>query len=307
MDEQTYTDNMLKEAQRLAEEIQFVESVDTEFAYNRTISQIHSRQRSKWLRVVTRAAAVLAIPLLFATVYLSYMQVNQPEKVAQQVDVKAALGTIIRYELPDKSVAWLYSGSSISYPATFDKEHRDVTLTGMAYFEVQSDKEHPFFVHTKSGAQVYVYGTKFNMVSYDDDPFVEAVLEEGQINLVTPDMKQYKVNPGEVIDYYKESRNVTKEKANVREKTAWLEGKLIFRDTKMDEVFIRLARHFNVDIEVHNPHNRAFKYHATFSEETLHQILTYLSASAKMQWQVIRGAKKEDGTFTKEKVIVDIE
>ena len=38
-----------------------------------------------------------------------------------------------------------------------------------------------------------------------------------------------------------------KSKVDVSEKTAWKDGKLIFRNTSLDEMLKRLSRHFNVD------------------------------------------------------------
>ena len=74
-----------------------------------------------------------------------------------------ATGSVIRYELPDHSVVWLNAGSTLRYPTTFKKDNRLVELKGEAYFEVQADKDRPFYVNTPNGLSVYVYGTKFNV------------------------------------------------------------------------------------------------------------------------------------------------
>src|SRR5699024_8332285 len=101
----------------------------------------------------------------------------------------AATGAVIRYELPDHSVVWLNSGSTLRYPTVFKKENRNVMLKGEAYFEVQADKERPFYVNTPAGLSVYVYGTKFNVNAYEDDNSIETVLEKGKVNVVSPDGK----------------------------------------------------------------------------------------------------------------------
>ena len=67
------------------------------------------------------------------------------------------------------------SGSSLRYPTVFKKNNRDVELKGEAYFEVEADRERPFYVNTPNGLSVYVYGTKFNVTAYEDDNYIEAV------------------------------------------------------------------------------------------------------------------------------------
>lgn len=59
-------------------------------------------------------------------------------------------------------------------------------MQGEAYFEVQSDKEHPFYVNTPSGVRVFVTGTRFNVSSYENEGYVEAVLESGHVNVLIP-------------------------------------------------------------------------------------------------------------------------
>ena len=62
--------------------------------------------------------------------------------------------------------------------------HLKVQLFGEGYFEVEADPEHPFSVSTSEGLRVIAYGTKFNVNAYDDEPFIEAVLEKGKIDVI---------------------------------------------------------------------------------------------------------------------------
>ena len=43
-----------------------------------------------------------------------------------------------------------------------------------------------------------------------------------------------------------------KNKVDVYGKIAWKDGKLVFRNTPLEEIFKRLERHFNVDIQYNN-------------------------------------------------------
>ena len=83
-------------------------------------------------------------------------------------------------------------------------------------------------------------------------------------------------------------------------------GKLIFRNTSLDEMLKRLSRHFNVDIHFNNKSGKNYTFRATFRNESLFQILDYLSKSVSMKWNVEDPVQLSDGTFTKRKVIVDL-
>lgn len=59
-----------------------------------------------------------------------------------------------------------------------------VELDGEGFFEVKSDKEHPFIVST-SKYQVKAVGTSFNIYDYQDSPQFEAALLNGKVEVTT--------------------------------------------------------------------------------------------------------------------------
>ncbi len=80
-------------------------------------------------------------------------------------------------ELPDGSVAYLNSNSSIEYKKSFKK--REVKQDGEVFFEVTKEGT-PFMVKTKIG-NIKVLGTEFNVKSNNDD--IEVEVEEGTVEL----------------------------------------------------------------------------------------------------------------------------
>jgi len=296
----------IKKAEALIKQIKELEAINTNSAYRRTKAQINRRQRHTIGQRISRVAAILILPLILAIGVLSYIHFFT-ETELHMATVTANKGTIVRFELPDKSIAWLHSGSTLTYPTEFKGGSRDVTLTGMGYFEVKASPEVPFYVHiADEDVKLYVYGTKFNVSAYPDDDFIEAVLEKGKVNMVIGEDKQYKMVPGEALRYDKMSASVTKKNADLSEKLAWREGKLVFRDSELSDVFLMLARHFNVDIEVNNPNNVQYRYHATFKEESIDVIFAYLSKTVPMTWVVEKPQVNSDGSLEKEKIIVNL-
>jgi ferric-dicitrate binding protein FerR (iron transport regulator) len=254
-----------------------------------------------------RYAAILTLPFLATSLVFGCLYFHEPESNETYAKVTAAPGTIIRYELPDRSVVWLNSGSTLQYPTAFGKDKRNVELTGEAYFEVQADCEHPFYVNTTAGLSIYVYGTKFNVSAYEDENYIETVLETGKVNVITPHQETIVLSPGEHLLYNKQhQKSAAPDKVDVYEKVSWKEGMLIFRNATLEEIFKRLSRHFNVDIRFNNRYGKEYKYRATFRQETLSQILGYLAQSAELTWKVEEAVQQADDTFAKTKIIVDL-
>lgn len=296
---------LLKQAQALAKDIQELESIDVAKGYGYTRQRIAQRKRQTLQTRLMRYVAFLSLPLLLTSLTLGYLLLTQSADEEHLVEVKASQGSVIRYELPDGSVVWLNAGSSLSHPAHFIHKERRVTLHGEAYFEVQADKDSPFYVQTSRGIEVYVYGTRFNVSTYEDDSQVSTLLEEGHLCVNLPnDTTPYELRPGECFDYTPSTGAHSRAMVDVYERTAWKEGKLIFRNATLETIFKRIERHFNIDIEFHNHSGKEHRYRATFRNETLSQILEYLSQSTPLKWEKQNIDQPTDDTPDTEKIII---
>ncbi len=299
-------ESLLRKAQAIGDDIKEMESIDTFSAYRKAQTRIREDSKKSMYNQLVRYAAFLTIPLLLSSLILGYLYFGGTEDEEKYAEVMAASGAVIRYELPDHSVVWLNAGSTLRYPTVFRKNNRNVELKGEAYFEVQADKERPFYVRTSNGLSVYVYGTKFNVAAYDDDDYIETVLEKGKVNVITPTQETIVLAPGEQLLYDKNSQKTTKNKVDVYGKVAWKDGKLIFRNASLEEIFKRLERHFNVEIQFDNRYGKEYKYRATFRTETLPQILDYLARSADMKWKIEEPHQQADDTLSKTKIRVEL-
>lgn len=289
----------------LSEDILEMESIDVKAAFRRTQQKIKSERRRLAVESFRRYAAFFTLPLLIATLVLGYLHIAEPEREITYAEVTTPYGTITRYEMPDQSVVWLNGGSKLRYPTAFDKANRSVVLEGEAYFEVKANPDSPFYVNTSDGMSVYVYGTRFNVSAYADEQYIETVLEEGSVNVLSADRKTtLTLSPGEQLTYDRNKTEFVRSNIDIYEKTAWKDGKLIFRNAPLEQVLKRLSRHFNTDVEFHNLSGKDYKYRATFKSESLQQILDYLSKSANIRWHVEEQGQKADGSLTKKRVVV---
>src|SRR5690606_38970298 len=68
--------------------------------------------------------------------------------------------------LSDGTLVLLNAASTLTYPAEFGENTREVILDGEAYFEVTKDPEKPFIVRTAK-QRIEVLGTSFNINAYN--------------------------------------------------------------------------------------------------------------------------------------------
>lgn len=262
----------------------------------------------KFLFFLIRSAAILTIPLLISTLVLLRVNQDQREKLNgfEWMEVSAAPGLISKFELPDHSVVWLNSGSTLRYPSRFTRKEREVKLEGEGYFDVKSDRTSPFYVTTSSGMKVIAYGTQFNVNAYQEYDEIETVLVEGKVDICFSGDNLSHLKPGERAVFNKKNYLSTVMKANIDEKIAWKEGKVLFRNASLEDVFQQLSRHYNVDIIFHDDYklSSGYRCRVTFTNETIQQIFSYLEKAIPIKWKVSTPVQKEDSTLLKQQIDV---
>lgn len=291
---------------RATENLRKQRLVDTDAHWAKMSKQIAFLSfRQKLWNFSRTVAALLIIPLIMLTVYFMNDSVGKDVLYPEQIEIKTANGLVSKILLPDSSIVWLNAGSKISYPRQFLKNCRTVSLEGEAYFKVKSDKKNRFDVIVPGGMTVSAYGTEFNVSAYVDDNRIEAILSKGNI-----DVKKYKTDnvftlkAGESAVLNKTTREISVSETNVYVHTAWREGKMVFRRAGFDEIVKKLSRHFNVLIELHGQTLHEYEYSATFTSETLPEILSLLEKSAPIRCQIIEPEKNADFTYAKRCVII---
>jgi transmembrane sensor len=167
--------------------------------------------------------------------------------------LSTANGQTYHLRLPDGTLVWLNSASSLTYAANLIKNgHRKVKLKGEAYFEVAKDKAHPFVVESK-GQEVEVLGTHFNINSYADEPSTKTTLLEGSVRIVhapssgnaaAGSKEDVILKPNQQADL---QRGIIKVKPVVAEDAiAWKNGYFNFDSDNLESIMGRIARWYNI-------------------------------------------------------------
>lgn len=262
------------------------DSINTDKAFEEVTRAIN---KLKWYNrrfVITfeRVAAVMILPLLIAYFYSLTTHTIEDELVTYQ-EVFCPFGSKTEITLPDNSKVWLNSGSSLKYPVTFITGERKVSLKGEAFFEVESDKQHPFIVSIGNEMNVTATGTAFDVEAYESDSIIAVTMVNGKVHV---DMNTATITPltaGERIIYNKVSSALKKSKTSPTKWCSWKDGTLIFRDDPLSEVFKRLGRIYNVDIVIKDEVIARQLYRATFEEESFDEILELLKLSAPIAYK----------------------
>ena len=266
--------------------------------------------RSKILSVFSKVAAVLILPLLvyslFLTVRISKSNLADARQSVWKT-VKSTTGMQTDFILPDGSHVWLNSGSEFKYPVPFAADVRQVELKGEAFFDVTKDQAHPFLVHAGK-LNIEVKGTRFNVISYADEKSGELVLESGSVRLYSGNYADNHtlatLKPGERAYLDNFQNKLTVSKVDVCKYTAWKDGLLVFKNDRMDEVILRLSRWFNVEIILQSPELKNYVYSATYRDETLSEILELLKISAPIKYTISERIKMKDNSFSKRKIFL---
>lgn len=299
-------DNDVQPVLDLVDRLVMQKGIDVEKNWHQLHARMHHRkQKSQLLTWIRNIAAILLLPLLGLSAYLYYQTSILKSKSVGLLETTTAYGVRTKITLSDGSEVWLNSGSTLSYPERFTEDKRQVTLSGEAFFKVKSDKDHRFDVQTSDGITVSAYGTEFNVQAYAEEPDIKATLAEGhiQIDQINQSASQELI-PGEQAVYSRFTQQMQVRKANLLVETAWKDGKLIFRRTPMEEIAKQLSRHFNVNIQLQGKEIFDYTYSATFTTETLAEILSLLEKTAPIRCEIIEPQQQSDLAFTRKKVII---
>jgi ferric-dicitrate binding protein FerR (iron transport regulator) len=261
---------------------------------------------------MTKAAAILLIPVLTSLLYVLYdpsfisAKRNNPELDSIEVIASAGARTIV--QLSDGTEVNLNYGSKIKYPRNFIGDTRELRLSGEGFFNVSHDPNHPFIVKTKR-INIKAVGTKFNVLTYPGNDKVETTLIEGKVILEQPNEngKTKSIGsliPGEHVNYNSTTGEISSTQGNVEKYVAWKDGILFFDNAPISDVAERLGRMYNVEIKV-TDEIKDYTYTVKFVDESLSQILDLLTKATPVNYKMFPREKLPDGTYSKQKILFE--
>ena len=152
---------------------------------------------------------------------------------------------------------------------------------------------------------VEVLGTRFNISSYENENFVEVVLEEGKLLFNDRELKNpYTMSPNDLVKFDKTLKGFTKETVQPQKYMSWIDGKLIFRNDPIDVIARRLERWYNIEVIIDGKFSDDHRLRATFVDESLEEVLGLLKRGLPLKYRIENRDLKSDEMYSKTRVII---
>ena len=191
--------------------------------------------------------------------------------------------------LSDNSTARLNYSSQITYKRGYGKIHREVTLNGEAYFDVQPNSL-PFIIHLDA-AIITVVGTEFNAKARDNQ--YEIVVNDGVVTVASNFDSVDAViiiKQGEYVSFTNEEMQDSVQSIPFDQYPGWIHGKLIFNQTNLVDVCEEIERKYDISIELADTSLAGITVTGVIETTDLDSTLMILSSLVQRQ---IVGEKKK--------------
>jgi transmembrane sensor len=199
---------------------------------NQTVQKKKTRTiRLVWIKYAAAASILIVIGLgLFARLY------------ATTIDVPT--GQTSQHTLPDGSIIYLNSESSINYHPYWWSFNREVELDGEAFFEVE--KGESFRVLSEMGS-VEVLGTSFNVYCRSDKYAVYC--KTGKVRVRDPHSNEVILTPEQFVSANAETNTLQlKDNVNTDQVMSWRLNKFLYNTTPITKVLEDFERHYGIRI-----------------------------------------------------------
>ncbi|MDR2041422.1 MAG: DUF4974 domain-containing protein [Tannerella sp.] len=275
-------------------------------AFYKTLARGKRKARRVFLRKLSVVAACVALAVSLA---VNYHLGSPRETEPSFITVQTHAGMRTTLHLPDGTTVHLNSAGTLTYPASFGPQERRVTLNGEGYFQVARDVKRPFIVSVESKRmEVEALGTAFNVQAYDSDSLLKTTLVEGSVRFGVQSesgvWKHTVLQPSEKAVYNLAAKKLHISRTNPAYDTAWIRGRLIFKDTPVPEVLTRLSYFYDVTFDVNDTVINHYTFTGTFENRQLSQVLDYLSISSRIGYQIIPSAEDDSRGVKRTKVVL---
>lgn len=198
-----------------------------------------------------------AAAILLMGAFGIYKVINQPTE--NQTTLTTAFGEHKQITLPDSSVVTLNGNSSIKFSNSWGKNNpREVWINGEAFLDVKhladnnsaTTEGERFLVHLEQ-LDIEVLGTRFNVKSRPQAEEVE--LQHGSVQVLSKGSSDIlKMVPGDVVKFVRTQNKLEKFRKEVSQVDDWIENRIHFDNTPLNEVMRMLEETYGLDVELRN-------------------------------------------------------
>ncbi len=248
-----------------------------------------SIKRTDWLSYTVKVAAAV---LVIFTAYIFVM--SHENYLAGQVVVEESIifntGDEQHREirLSDGTVVRLNNNSEVLLSENFQKETRELSLSGEAYFDVAHDPEHPFIINANSSS-IEVLGTAFNVRAISDQANVQVAVVEGKVSFKNEfnleEQQPVILTKGQFGYLDIDKGEILVEEFAINNYLAWKSGRFNFEMNTLHQVCVQLDRLYNLDCNFSDPKLSNLHLTANFSNESLDKTLSVIALTLDLDYE----------------------
>ncbi|MEM9919321.1 MAG: FecR domain-containing protein [Bacteroidota bacterium] len=231
------------------------------------------------LQVLWRAAAVIALLVVFALVIRNYLSPQTaPWQAVATTDTQEIL------DLADGSKVWINKQSKLEYPEAYAGNERRVKLQGEAFFDVAKDANRPFIIETSKG-RVQVLGTSFNVRSLAEEQQLAVEVHTGLVRIQSVDEQQsIEVAAGETAILDVQTGQFQKTKDLSPNAAAWHNKRLVFIDAPLKTVLEDLEQYYGINLKLDNSQLGECPFTSTFNDAKVDDILQLIKGVFQLEY-----------------------
>jgi transmembrane sensor len=216
------------------------------------------------------------------------MQLEQKRAFIKGRSFSSPLGKRQRVILPDQTEVTLNSNTTLWLDKDFGKSNRNVQVSGDALFKIRK-KSRPFIIYTPH--LILTSDSAIARVNaYAQDAGEETLLLSGKMKVVKSyysklDHEPYFLKGGDMVMMNKDIDLMEKETFDARDLNAWLENRMVLKNSSVNELTNTLKKWFNAEINVTGNVPSNLRYSGTFTGADLQQILNIVGKAWRFSYQ----------------------
>lgn len=207
-----------------------------------------------------------------------------PQKVSNTSDIPLVV------LLPDKSTVILDPGANVVYSEQDFNQHREVYLSGEAFFEVERQEPHVPFVVTTDHFTAKVLGTSFRVAASETQLAHRVIVNTGLVEVTTNEtMLRVGANQEAIFEVSSAvlSQETMQELTPLSQKA--VEKLFNFQAAPLDDVVASLASRYSVSISISDPELAKRTLTASLGELHLHEKLELICRAVEATYTLHDG------------------
>lgn len=238
---------------------------------------------------LNRFLRIAAMVLLVSSAGVAFWMIKYNSKN----EVVTAFGELRTVTLPDNSVVILNGNSKLTYSNNWDKQSREVWISGEGFFNVKHLNKDPrhiktterFIVHCND-VNIEVLGTSFNVRNRHNKTNIGLVSGKIRLEYLDSVLKNNRLlvmKPGDYVEYAQKHLVAQKKLAVPEKLTEWTNHQLSFNNATLAQISEIMTDDYGYHIDFSNPDLAGLKIEGEISVSNVEELLETISTTLSVK------------------------